>query len=137
MLDKQAAELRRRDIDASRTASGILVRLKDELLFEVDSATLRPEATEHLAALGDVLAKYPDDHIEVVGFTDSTGSSAHNQELSVRRAEAVRRILVQRGVSEKQALAIGMGERQPIASNETVAGRARNRRVELRIALAK
>ena len=55
----------------------------------------------------------------------------------MRRAEAVRKVLVERGVSEKRALAIGMGPEQPVASNQTPAGRAKNRRVELRIAMAK
>lgn len=137
LLDKQAEELRQKDINATRTANGILVHLREELLFATDSATLKPAAIEHLAALGDVLAKYPDDHIEVVGFTDSTGPSEHNRDLSMRRAEAVRKILVQRGVSEKQALAIGKGESDPIATNETPQGRAKNRRVELRIAVAR
>lgn len=137
LLDKQAEELRQKDIKATRTANGILVRLKDELLFNTDSATLKPGAVEHLAALGDVLARYPDDHIEVMGFTDSTGPAEHNQDLSMRRAEAVRRILVQRGVSEKQALAIGKGESDPVATNATSQGRQKNRRVELHIALAR
>jgi outer membrane protein OmpA-like peptidoglycan-associated protein len=75
--------------------------------------------------------------MKVLGFTDSTGSEAHNQELSARRAEAVRRVLVQRGVSEKAAKAIGMGEAQPVAANHTSTGRAKNRRVELRIAMVK
>jgi len=137
LLDKQAEELRKKDIAATRTANGILVRLKNELLFETDSDVVRPEAMKHLADLAEVLAKYPDEHIEVLGFTDSTGSEEHNRDLSARRAEAVRRVLVARGVSEKDARAIGMGEAQPVASNETRAGRARNRRVELRIAMAK
>jgi outer membrane protein OmpA-like peptidoglycan-associated protein len=136
LLDKQAEELRQKDINATRTANGILVQLRDELLFKTDSATLKSGATDHLAELGDVLARYPEDHIEVMGFTDSTGSAEHNQDLSMRRAEAVRRTLVQRGVSEKQALAIGRGETEPVATNGTPHGRAKNRRV-LRIALAR
>ena len=137
LLDKQAQELRERDIAATRTANGILVRLKDELLFDVDSAVLKGDAADHVGELGDVLAKYPDERIEVMGFTDSTGSSEHNRELSVQRAEAVRKVLVQHGVSEKRALAVGKGEEQPIAPNATSIGRAKNRRVEVHIALAK
>jgi outer membrane protein OmpA-like peptidoglycan-associated protein len=137
LLDKQAEELRQKDINASRTATGILVRLKNELLFELDSAELKPEAAGHLKELASVLVKYPDDHIEVIGFTDSSGSDAHNQDLSRRRAEAVRRVLIAQGIPEKQAMAVGMGESQPVASNETKSGRARNRRVELRIAMAR
>jgi outer membrane protein OmpA-like peptidoglycan-associated protein len=137
LLDKQAEELRRKDINATRTANGILVHLKKELLFETDSAVLKPEARRHLADLAEVLVKYPDDHIEVVGFTDNTGSETHNRELSIRRAEAVRRVLIERGIPEKQAMAVGLGEAQPVATNETEAGRAKNRRVELRIAMVK
>jgi outer membrane protein OmpA-like peptidoglycan-associated protein len=137
LLDKQAEELRRKDIAATRTANGILVQLKNELLFETNSATLKPGATQHLGELADVLIKYPDDRIEVVGFTDSTGSEAYNQELSIRRAEAVRRVLVQRGIPEKRAMAVGLGEAQPVATNDTAVGRAKNRRVELRIAMVK
>ena len=122
---------------STRTANGILVKLKSELLFEIDSAQLKAEATRHLADLAEVLVKYPDDRIEVVGFTDDTGDAAYNQELSVRRADAVRRVLVQHGVPEKQAMAVGVGEAQPVATNATAAGRARNRRVEVRIAMAK
>ena len=137
LLDKQAEELRQKDINATRTANGILVHLKNELLFEVDKAELKPDAVKHLGELSSVLVKYPDDHIEVVGFTDSTGDQAHNQDLSRRRAEAVRKVLVERGVPEKQAMAVGMGEAQPVDTNDTTAGRARNRRVELRIAMAR
>jgi len=137
LLDKQAQELKARDLRATRTVDGILVQLKDDLLFDTDSDVIKPEAVDQLAQLGDVLAKYPDDHIQVVGFTDASGRLAHNEELSQRRAEAVRKVLVERGVSEKQALALGMGPKQPIASNTTPSGRAKNRRVEVRIALAK
>jgi outer membrane protein OmpA-like peptidoglycan-associated protein len=137
LLDKQAEELRQKDIAATRTANGIMVQLENELLFETNSAELKPGAAQHLGELADVLIKYPDDRIEVVGFTDNTGSRSYNHELSVRRAEAVRRVLVQRGIPEKRAIAAGLGETQPVASNETAAGRAKNRRVELRIAMVK
>jgi outer membrane protein OmpA-like peptidoglycan-associated protein len=137
LLDKQAEELKKKDIAATRTANGILVHLKNELLFETDSAVLKPQAVQHLGELADVLVKYPDDQIQVVGFTDDTGSEQHNRELSTRRAEAVRRVLVDRGIPEKRAQAIGMGEAQPVATNESPEGRAKNRRVELRIAMVK
>ena len=98
---------------------------------------LKPGAVEELSSLGDVLVKYPQDRIQVLGFTDSTGPLAYNDALSKRRAEAVRKILVSRGFSAQQAVAIGMGEQSPVASNATPAGRSKNRRVELHIALAK
>ena len=137
ILDRQVAELRAKDAKATRTANGILVKLKEDLLFELNSDVLKPGAVDELSQLGDVLAKYPQDRIQVLGFTDSTGPHAFNDELSKRRAEAVRKVLVSRGVSDQQAVAIGMGEQSPVASNATAAGRSKNRRVELHIALAK
>ncbi|MCA1828565.1 MAG: OmpA family protein [Myxococcales bacterium] len=137
ILDKQAAELKQKDINASRTANGILVKLKEDLLFDVGSDSLKPQALDELNSLGDVLAKYPQDRIQILGFTDSTGSEEFNDELSKKRAEAVRKVLVSRGLGEQQAVAIGMGEQNPIAPNDTAAGRSKNRRVELHIAVAK
>lgn len=137
ILDRQMAELKAKDARATRTANGILVRLKEDLLFEVNSDVLRPQAIDELSSLGDVLAKYPQDRIQVMGFTDSTGTAEYNDDLSRRRAEAVRRILISRGLQENQAVAIGMGEQSPVATNATREGRSKNRRVELHIALAK
>jgi outer membrane protein OmpA-like peptidoglycan-associated protein len=137
ILDRQVEELRAKDANAQRTANGILVKLKEDLLFVVNSDALKPGAVDELTQLGDVLAKYPQDRIQVMGFTDSTGSQAFNDELSKRRAEAVRKVLISRGVNEQQVLAIGMGEQSPVASNATAEGRSKNRRVELHIALAK
>lgn len=131
-LDKQAQELQQ-VADARRTENGILVNLKSSLLFSTDSAVLRPEAVEQIARLGNILAKYPEDRIRIQGHTDSTGSPAHNEELSLRRAEAVRDLLVSRGVHPRQVLVAGVGAAQPLADNSTPDGRARNRRVELYI----
>ena len=131
-LDKQAQELKE-VADTKRTKDGILVDLKSKLLFTTDSAVLKPEAVELVAKLGDILAKYPEDRIRVTGHTDSTGSVAHNEELSLRRAKAVRDVLQGRGVKPEQMLVEGMGPERPIASNSTAAGRSQNRRVELHI----
>jgi len=132
-LDKQAQELKEVAENTRRTENGILVDLKSKLLFHTDSAVLKPEAVEQIAKLGDILAKYPDDRIRVQGHTDSTGSVAHNEELSMRRAQSVREVLVSRGVKPSQMLVEGIGEARPIADNRTAAGRAQNRRVELHI----
>jgi outer membrane protein OmpA-like peptidoglycan-associated protein len=137
ILDRQAAELKQKDANTKRTADGILVQLKEDLLFETNSDVLKPQAVEHLAAIGDILAKYPQNKIEVRGYADSTGGVAYNEALSLRRAEAVRKVLVERGVKDAQVLAIGMGQKEPVASNTTPGGRAKNRRVELHIAQAK
>jgi outer membrane protein OmpA-like peptidoglycan-associated protein len=132
-LDKQAQELKQVAENTRRTEDGILVDLKSKLLFTTDSAVLKPEAVEQVAKLGDILAKYSDDRIRIQGHTDSTGSAAHNEELSLRRAQAVRDVLLSRGVKSEQMLVEGIGERRPIANNATAAGRAQNRRVELHI----
>ncbi len=83
--------------------------------------------------MGDIIAKYSDDRIRIYGYTDSVGGKAYNEELSLRRADAVKRVLVGRGVQEKQITALGMGEAQPVTSNDSAAGRKKNRRVELHI----
>jgi outer membrane protein OmpA-like peptidoglycan-associated protein len=131
-LDKQAQELQQIS-DARRTENGILVNLKSSLLFSTDSAVLKPAAVEQLAQLGDILARYPEDRIRIQGHTDSTGSAAHDEELSLRRAESVRDVLASRGVNSRQMLVEGVGAARPIADNSTPEGRAENRRVELYI----
>ena len=132
-LDKQAQELKEVAENTKRTEDGILVDLKSKLLFNSDSAVLKPEAVEMVAKLGDIFAKYPEDRIRIAGYTDSTGSVAHNEELSLRRAKAVREVLTGRGVKGEQMIVEGMGPEHPVATNSTVAGRAQNRRVELHI----
>ena len=132
-LDKQAQELKEVAETTQRTKDGILVDLKSKLLFTTDSAVLKPEAVEMVAKLGDIFAKYPADRIRIAGYTDSTGSVAHNEELSLRRAKAVREVLQGRGVKAEQMVVEGMGPERPVASNATAAGRAQNRRVELHV----
>jgi outer membrane protein OmpA-like peptidoglycan-associated protein len=131
-LDKQAKELEE-IAETKRTENGVLVRMKSEILFDSGSAVLKPEAIAQIEKVGDILAKYSDDRIRIQGHTDSTGSAAHNEELSLRRAQAVREVLLSRGVKPEQMLVEGIGERRPIADNATASGRAQNRRVELRI----
>jgi outer membrane protein OmpA-like peptidoglycan-associated protein len=131
-LDKQAQELQQ-VTDARRTENGILVDLKSSLLFTTNSAVVKPKAVEEIAKLGDILAKYPQDRIRIVGYTDNTGSAAYDEKLSLHRAEAVREVLVSRGVEQRQMLVEGAGQANPIAENSTPEGRAKNRRVELHI----
>jgi outer membrane protein OmpA-like peptidoglycan-associated protein len=131
-LDKQAKELEQ-VAETKRTENGVLVNLKNDILFDTDSAVLKPEAVDQLTKVGDIIAKYSDDRVRVEGHTDSTGGNAHNEELSLRRAEAVRKVLLSRGVTEKQMMVMGLGETKPVADNKSFAGRAANRRVELHI----
>jgi len=131
-LDKQAKELEK-VAETKRTENGILVNMKNDILFDVGSANLKAEAVNQLTQVGDIIAKYADDRVRIEGHTDSTGSHQSNQDLSVRRAEAVKTILVGRGVSEAQIATLGLGETKPIASNDQADGRAKNRRVEVHI----
>jgi outer membrane protein OmpA-like peptidoglycan-associated protein len=131
-LDKQAKELEK-VAETKRTENGILVNMKNDILFEVDSADLKAEAVTQLVQVGDIVAKYADDKVAIEGHTDSSGSERYNEQLSLRRANAVKTVLVSRGVQEAQITVAGLGESRPVADNGTAEGRGKNRRVELHI----
>jgi len=131
-LDKQAKELEQ-VAETKRTENGVLVNMKSEILFDSGSAVLKDEAVAQIEKVADIIAKYSDDRVRVEGHTDSTGTGSKNEELSLRRADAVKRVLLGRGVKEAQVTALGMGSTKPLADNKTSAGRAKNRRVELHI----
>ena len=131
-LDKQAKELEQ-VAETKRTENGVVVNMKSEILFDTGSAVLKDEAIAQITKVGDIIAKYSDDRVRVEGHTDSTGSAAKNEDLSLRRADAVKRVLLGRGVKESQITSLGMGATKPVADNKTAAGRAANRRVELHI----
>jgi len=107
--------------------------MKGDILFDTDSAVAKEDAVERLLKVGDILAKYSDDRVRIEGHTDSQGNAKYNEELSMRRAQTVREVLLGRGVQPAQVTALGMGETRPVADNKTAAGRAQNRRVELHI----
>jgi OOP family OmpA-OmpF porin len=100
--------------------------------FAFDSAEIDPASSVVLDAAADQLKECPDVNVSVQGHTDSVGSESYNQQLSERRAEGVRSDLVEGGVSASRLTAVGFGESQPVASNDTEEGRALNRRVELK-----
>jgi outer membrane protein OmpA-like peptidoglycan-associated protein len=131
-LDKQRKDLEK-VAQVKKTENGLIVQMSGDILFDSGSAVLKPEAVDQVSKLGDVIAKYGDDRVRIEGHTDSQGSAQSNEELSLRRADAVKRVLTSRGVQEKQILALGLGETKPIADNKTADGRAKNRRVELHI----
>jgi outer membrane protein OmpA-like peptidoglycan-associated protein len=131
-LDKQAKELAQ-VAETQRTRDGILVNLKNDLLFDTGSANLKGQAEGQLSELSSILAKYPTNRIQVAGHTDSTGTMSGNQNLSVNRANSVRDILLQNGVGTNQIVTTGYGQSRPIATNSTPVGRSKNRRVELHI----
>ncbi|PZX15746.1 outer membrane protein OmpA-like peptidoglycan-associated protein [Palleronia aestuarii] len=133
-LDRQAQELRNdfsQEIDVINTGNELIVRMPQDILFAVDSASVGPTLQGDLRVLGNSLNRYPSSNIEVQGHTDNTGSAAYNQNLSERRAESVAAILEANGVSPRRVSSVGYGENQPLASNLSPQGRAQNRRVQI------
>jgi OOP family OmpA-OmpF porin len=104
-----------------------------DAFFDFDKSVLKPEGR---AKLDDLIAKMGGINLEVViavGHTDSIGTDAYNQRLSLRRAAAVKNYLVSKGVEKNRVYTEGKGEKQPVADNKTAAGRAKNRRVEIEV----
>ena len=124
------AERELRDLYAVRSDRGMVVTLND-VLFDPDSAVLRPGGQRLVARLAEFLREYPERTIAIEGFTDSAGSDAQNQELSERRAASVKLALTDAGVDGSRVFVRGYGKAFPVASNETGEGRQRNRRVEV------
>lgn len=102
------------------------------LLFDFDSAALRPETAQLVRDIAEMLQANPRWMIQIGGHTDSVGGADYNLNLSAQRAESVRRALIERGVQEARLQSVGFGESRPRADNGTLAGRAINRRVEFR-----
>ncbi|HSP33038.1 MAG TPA: OmpA family protein [Thermoanaerobaculia bacterium] len=134
-MDKQEQELRQiPGVEVARPSEGqIDVRMTNDVLFDVDNATLRQESRATLRELATNLQRYPDELVDVEGHTDSTGTAQHNQVLSEERASSVRTFLVDNGVTSRSVTAVGYGETRPKASNSTPEGRQLNRRVEIHI----
>lgn len=135
-LDQQAQALRS-DLGGSasvtNTGKELVVSLPQDILFATDSTVVKPASQRQLGALARNLNQYPHSRVTIVGHTDNTGTAAHNQDLSFRRAQAVEGILLDDGVRADRLLAYGRGESQPVATNLTPEGRAQNRRVEIHI----
>lgn len=134
-MDQQAKELQQNVAGATvtRVGEGIAVVFASGLLYDFDSDVLRAEAARNLQNLAASLKKYPNTDLLIVGHTDAVGTSAYNQSLSERRAQAASTYLGTVGVSTTRLRAVGRGETEAIASNETEAGRQANRRVEIAI----
>ena len=135
--DKQEAELRRETagtgIDVSRDGDVIKLNLPDGVTFDFAKYDLKPQFYPALNTIASTLKEYNQTIVEVSGHTDSVGSDAANQTLSERRANAVASYLIGQGVVRERFEIVGMGERYPVASNDTDSGRALNRRVEIRL----
>jgi outer membrane protein OmpA-like peptidoglycan-associated protein len=135
-MDKQAERLARElppGTKVSRVGEGIAVTFESGILFPFDSAELKPEARDNLRKLADSLQDNGRTEVLVVGHTDSTGRTAYNQGLSVRRARAAAEYVAAQGVTRGRLRTAGKGESEPIAANDNEAGQQQNRRVEVAI----
>ena len=132
-MDQQAKSL---DDDlegatVSRVGEGIVVTFENGILFDFDSATLRSQARSNLQELADNLRQYSNTDVLIIGHTDATGSDSYNQTLSEQRAGSAAAYLQQLGVESARISTRGMGENDPVASNDTAEGQQLNRRVEV------
>lgn len=134
-MDQQAAEMER-DLEGARIeriGEGIKITFGGGILFDVDRSELRPEAQAELVKLSRILNKYEDTNVLIEGHTDATGPEDYNMDLSLRRSSSVATFLAVQAVQRERLQAVGYGELQPIATNETRDGRQQNRRVEVAI----
>nr|WP_314546946.1 OmpA family protein [uncultured Massilia sp.] len=118
------------ELHAQKTERGMVVTIGD-VLFGTDRAELTPAGMENVRKLAEVMKQNPDRSVLVEGFTDSTGSAAHNKDLSERRAQSVAQALTSLGVPRQRVDMRGYGEAYPVAANDTAANRQLNRRVEI------
>ena len=135
--DRQERALRERTantgIDVQRQGDNITLNLPDGITFDFNKTTLKPQFYGALNGVASTLAEYNQTMIEVVGHTDSIGTDAVNNRISRERAEAVAAYLSAQGVQRERIETLGAGKAYPIADNNTEAGRAQNRRVEIRV----
>ena len=136
-MDRQERELRERTagtgVEIDRQGDELILTMPSGITFAFDRFDIQPQFRPTLDRIAEVLHDYPQTMIDVYGHTDSVGSDAYNQTLSENRAAAVARYLEGRRIASVRIATRGFGESQPIADNGTEAGRAANRRVEMRI----
>lgn len=134
-MDRQENQLREglrgSRIEVDRQGDDIVLNMPSNVTFDFDSSQLTSDAQNALNEVSNVLREYTDTRVNIAGHTDSTGEASYNQRLSERRAQSVGNYLSQSGVSSSRLNTTGYGENQPVASNDSDAGRAQNRRVEI------
>ncbi|NLT50029.1 MAG: OmpA family protein [Ignavibacteria bacterium] len=134
-MDDQAEEINN-DIAGAKTervGEGIKITFDSGILFATNSSTLQDEAKANISKLSTILNKYPDTKVLIVGHTDSDGSDDYNQTLSEKRAASVSSYAISKGVASSRIEKIGLGEKEPVATNDTADGKKQNRRVEIAI----
>lgn len=133
--DRQEAALRRdlagTGVDVVRQGDNITLNMPGNITFAFDSSNLQPQFYPVLDNVASTLNQYNQTVIEVAGHTDNVGTDAYNQQLSTQRANSVAAYLSSKGIMQQRMMIVGAGESRPIASNDTEAGRAQNRRVEI------
>ncbi len=139
MMDNQERDMRAALASSeaaavSREGNLLAVTFKGDVTFDTNSTVVRPGLYSEVDRVAHVMNQYPNTLIRVEGHTDSRGSNEYNMDLSNRRANAVRNLLVQRGIAGSRIEVVGFGETMPVASNNTEAGRQKNRRVDIKIA---
>jgi outer membrane protein OmpA-like peptidoglycan-associated protein len=134
-MDQQAKELEQniKGAKVERVGEGIQVTFDSGLLFDFDSDAVRSDAAQNLRELARSLNKYGDSNLLIVGHTDSKGDDSYNENLSLRRANSAASFLANEGVPRTRVSTSGRGESEPVATNDTDAGRQQNRRVEVAI----
>ncbi len=136
-MDRQEARLRQQTegtgVDIIRQGDELILRMPAGITFAFDRADVQPQFQATLDQVATTLNEYRSTAIDIYGHTDSSGSDSYNQGLSERRAQSVANYLTSRGVDRVRIATRGYGETQPIADNSTDAGRAANRRVEIRL----
>lgn len=132
-MDKQAAEIENTvpGAEVIKAGEGIIVKFDSGILFDFDKSDLKANAKENIRQLVKTMNENADTDILVVGHTDNVGKASYNQGLSERRAAAVKSYAVAQGLASGRIKTKGMGAEEPISSNESDAGRAENRRVEI------
>lgn len=130
---KLREQMRNSGVGVTRVGDEITLNMPSDITFDVDRSDVKPQFASTLASVAQTLREYPSTTVDVAGHADSTGPDAYNQALSQRRADAVAQALISNGVQPVRIVAAGFGEARPIADNNTVAGRAQNRRVEIKL----
>lgn len=134
-MDVQEAKLRDKmrgtGVSVTRQGDNIVLNMPNNVTFDSSSSTLKPDGANTLTGVAMVLKEYEKTAVNVVGYTDSTGTRDLNMRLSQQRAESVASALVTQGVAANRLRTQGMGPDNPVASNSSEAGKAQNRRVEI------
>jgi len=132
-LEKNLAKERQAGAIKVEKLSGNVVKIvmTDQTAFDVDSANIKPGFQSTMDKVSDVVIRYGKTSLTIVGYTDNTGSAQHNRDLSQRRAQSVEDYLLSRDVNAARVVAYGRGQAEPVASNNSSAGRRANRRVEI------